>query len=172
MQCDEFAGLLEEYLEETLDGDRRAEVRAHLATCDHCRVQALEREPTLALALAERCDPAPARIERCVTAVMAQVRQERLEHELRRRRPAWWMAAAAAAIVALAGGVMWQTSDHVAVPATVSQPALAETAADEVPPRIEIDMPGEGVRVYHQYADGDGGDNAAVYFVVNPALES
>ncbi len=172
MQCDEFAGLLEEYLDETLEGDRRAELRGHLASCDTCRSRALEREPTLVLTLAERREPAPVRVDQCVTAVMAQVRQERIGHELRRPRPTWWMAAAAAVVVAVAGAVMWQTSDQVSAPVAVSPPALAETAADEIPPRIEIDMPGEGVRVYHQYADGDGGDNAAVYFVVNPALES
>jgi hypothetical protein len=41
--------------------------------------------------------------------------------------------------------------------------------APSSPPRIEVDMVGEGVRVY-QYADQQDGDTA-VTFIVNPQLE-
>lgn len=173
MQCDQFHGLLTAYLDESLDPAGRAELRDHLASCPGCRAAAFEREPTLMFALAERRSPAPERIAQSVASVMAQVRQERLAHELPRRRPAWWLAAAAALMVA-AAGVMWRSS--LSAPAAVASPAVRPAVAgvvstEDVPPRVEIDMPDDDVRVYHQYADDSSGD-AAVYFVVNPRLES
>jgi hypothetical protein len=54
---------------------------------------------------------------------------------------------------------------------TEPAPAVGAQAAEapSQPPRIEVDMAGEGVRVY-QYADQQDGDTA-VTFIVNPQLE-
>ncbi|MEE4273634.1 MAG: zf-HC2 domain-containing protein, partial [Thermoanaerobaculales bacterium] len=99
MSCESYRELLPAYLDDSLDEVRRTALRAHLNTCEECRAAAIRQEPTLALSLAGGSEPPEERIEACVTAVMAGVRRERLEKQLKPvRRP--WLAAAAAVVMA------------------------------------------------------------------------
>jgi len=170
MNCDTFREQLADYLEERLEDDRRAEVRTHLAVCDDCRHWALAQDPTMIFALPSAASVPSARVEASVAAVSAQIRQKRLERRLGSGvRP--WLAAAAAAIAVLGGGVVWQGMGHRMGATPAAGPAVVEAVADDSPPpRLEVDMPGSGVRVYQHAEAGDG--DAAVYFVVNPALDS
>ncbi len=175
MSCEEFDRLLDAYLDERLEGEKRAEVRQHLGACPRCRERAFRCEPTLLLTLAERRPPRPQDVDACVASVMSQVRQRQLERDIHRPRRRWWLAAAAAAVVAIGAGVTWR-GGSVGGPAAspTARPAVVGAADDPgqpgPPPRIEVDMPADQIRVY-QYADDRDGDSA-VYFVVNPALES
>jgi len=175
MSCEEFDRLLDAYLDERLEGEPRAEVRRHLADCPRCREHAFRREPALLLTLAERQPPRSQAVDACVASVMSQVRQRELDRRIRGPRRRWWMAAAAAAVVAIGAGVTWRGGWVDGTPAAPAVRPAVVGAADDLgqpgpPPRIEIDMPADEVRVY-QYAEDRDGDSA-VYFVVNPALES
>ncbi|MCU0303958.1 MAG: zf-HC2 domain-containing protein [Thermoanaerobaculales bacterium] len=180
MSCEVFRELLPAYLEDRLDEVRRAGFRAHLRSCAACREHAAAAEPTLLLSLARRCEPAPEAVEACVAAVVAGIRQERLE---RRLGPVWrpWFAAAAAVVLALVATFAWWLvrpapgagpALQAAAPAPAAeQPAGAETLRPgaEPPPRVEVEMTQDEVRVY-QYAIGDDGSTGAV-FIVNPGME-
>jgi hypothetical protein len=112
----------------------------------------------------------PIRIEQAAQHVLTQIRQERISRSLRsRRRP--WLAAAAAIVVMVGAGAAWWLVPigGVTSPADVVEHA-DHPALEEPPPRVQVEMPDEGVRVY-QFAEGDD-DDGAVYFIVNPALES
>jgi hypothetical protein len=113
-----------------------------------------------------------ARVEACAQAVIAQVRQRRLERRLvKRHRP--WLAAAAAAVMVIGGTAVWRLGYGPADPAATPSPSEFVGAAappTAPPPRVEVDMAGEGVRVY-QFAQEDDADTAVLY-IVNPALES
>lgn len=180
MSCESYRELLPAYLDDSLDEVRRTGFRAHLGSCAECRAFATAAEPTLLLSLAGRSDPPAERIEACVGAVVAGIRQERLERQLRSsRRP--WLAAAAAVLLAVIASAVWWVNDG----RTVEEPALQAEAVEagtaetpvaeespqmvEPPPRVEIDMVQEEVRVY-QYALGEDGSTGAV-FIVNPAME-
>jgi hypothetical protein len=80
------------------------------------------------------------------------------------------MAAAAAAIVMVSGGLAWRTViggwSGTLRPAVEAQ---REPELQKSPPTVEVEMPGEEVRVY-QFANDEDGDTA-VYFIVDPALE-
>ena len=180
MSCEVYRDLLPAYLDESLDEVRRTGFRSHLSSCAGCREFAVRIEPTLVFSLARYSDPSPDRIEACVTAVVAGVRQEQLERRLRpSRRP--WLAAAAAVVVAIIAASMWWLSsdDGVSSPTLqadahqveISSPAIVEEIQSpiEPPPRVEVDMIQEDVRVY-QYAIGDDATTGAV-FIVNPAME-
>jgi len=131
------------------------------------------RDPSLLFVAAMPAEPDPVRVEGCAEAVLAQLRQQRLSRRLapRRRR---WLAAAAAVVVAVVGGTSWRLmrQDEETTPAGVGVQAVENVDRESVqpPPRVEVDMTGEGVRVY-QFAQEED-DNTAVFFVVNPALES
>lgn len=180
MSCEVYRELLPAYLDDTLDEVRRTGFRAHLESCGECRDLAIAQEPTLIFSLSRRSDPSPERIEACVASVVAGVRQERLQKQLRpSRRP--WLAAAAAVMVAIIASTAWfmrsnGADEGVVLQADangieVSAPAIVEEtpAPAEPPPRVEVDMVQEEVRVY-QYAIGDD-DNTGAVFIVNPAME-
>ena len=169
MDCQEFHELLASYLEESLEEERRRVFRRHLRECPSCRERALSEDPTLLFAAAPETPVSEADVEGCAAAVTAQIRQQRLVRSLsRRRRP--WLAAAAAAVIMIAGGLSWKVI-HGGVETPI--PATAEIHLhDDVrsaPPTVEVEMAGEDVRVY-QFAT-DEGDDTAVYFIVNPAME-
>jgi predicted anti-sigma-YlaC factor YlaD len=170
MNCTTFREHLDAYLEESLEDDHRKAVRSHLASCDGCRRWALEQDPTLLFAFPAATSPVPDDVEACVAAVTAQIRHHRLERRTGSgRRP--WLAAAAAMILLVAGAIVWQGMEHGSAKAPSAGSAVAEAVVkDSPPPRVEVDMPESGVRVY-QHAEA-GSDDAAVYFVVNPALDS
>ena len=180
MSCEVYRELLSSYLDDSLDEVRRTGFRAHLKSCDGCREMALAEEPTLLFSLSRRSRPSPERIEACVVSVVAGVRQEKLQKQLRpSRRP--WLAAAAAVVLAIIASTAWwmrgtQVGDHPqlqtdAREVEVSIPSVVEAVplATEPPPRVEVDMIQDEVRVY-QYAIGDDGTTGAV-FIVNPAME-
>jgi hypothetical protein len=99
---------------------------------------------------------------------MGRIRQDRLERRLHRRRP--WMAAAAAAIMVVGGGIAWRTV--IDGGSGAPQPAVEvqqDPGLQISPPTVEVEMAGEGVRVY-QFANDEDADTA-VYFIVDPALE-
>ena len=161
--------MLSAYLEDRIDADERLDFREHLGACAACRQIALAEEPTLVFVLHPPREPRAERVEACIAAVTGRIRHERIERRLRGRRGGW-LAAAAALVVAATMGVMWRTAPRPADP-ILSPPEVVATSSDEEvspPPRVEVDMPGEGVRVY-QFAQED---DTAVYFIVNPAMES
>ncbi len=169
MNCDLFEELIEAYLADTLDEPQRGAFREHLGSCGYCREQALRVDPSLMLsALRPRAEDHQ-KIEAVTQAVMGQIRQQRIDRSIRGRRRQW-LAAAAMVVVSLMAVTGWRllSSDDGETPPM----AVAEVhVADETipPPRVEVDMTGDGVRVY-QYAD-DNDTDTAVYFIVNPAME-
>lgn len=180
MSCEVYRELLPAYLDDSLDEVRRTGFRAHLRACAGCRDFLAAREPTLLLTLAEGREPSSDRIEACVAAVVAGVRQDRLRRRLRpSRRP--WLAAAAVIVIAVGAIVAWwmsgrnvggtQALQADARDAEISSPEVAEQAPKvvEPPPRVEVEMTQDEVRIY-QYAIGDDGNTGAV-FIVNPAME-
>lgn len=169
MGCKIFREMLDAYLEESMDEERRRWFRGHLRECPSCRNWALSRDPSLLFAVADAAPADPARVEACTTAVTAHIRQQRLSRRLHhRRRP--WLAAAAAMVVAVSGALAWRTilSDG----GSQAQPEIEAQVEDDVattPPTVEVEMAGDDVRVYQFATDDD--DDTAVYFVVNPAME-
>jgi predicted anti-sigma-YlaC factor YlaD len=170
MQCNEFRDALEGYLADTLTADDRMAFREHLGSCEPCRNLAVAEEPTLMFAAMPERSSAPEEVDRCVAAVSAMIRQERLQSRLRSPRRGW-LAAAAALVLVIGGSAAWQMSskEGPALSTPMAQPAAALEMPTVAPPRVEVDM-GEGVRVY-QYAEQED-ENTAVYFIVNSALES
>jgi hypothetical protein len=160
--------MIEAYVEDMLEEPQREAFRNHLGSCIHCRRAALQEDPTLLFGANFSFAPNEERVERCTQAVVSEIRQDRLKQRLgtRRRR---WLAAAAAVLVAIVGGAVWRIADHYGemTPSEVAEASRPEHASP--PPRVEVDMTGDGVRVY-QFAEEDDGDSA-VYFIVNPALE-
>jgi anti-sigma factor RsiW len=180
MSCEDYRELLTEYLDDSLDEVRRAGFRAHLKRCAECRDLAIAEDPTFLLSLAGRREPSAEKIEACVTGVMAGIRQEQLQKRLRpSRRP--WLAAAAAVVLAIIASTAWwmngaQPVETLPLQADAHEVEILDPVVPEVipeatepPPRVEVDMTQEEVRVY-QYAIGDDGTTGAV-FIVNPAME-
>lgn len=175
MSCEQFRASLREYVDDRMDGPARTTFRHHLRQCAACRRWAVAEEPSLLFALGAAPAPRPETVEACVSAVTARIRQERLERRLGERRQPW-LAAAAAALVVVGAGVVWRLMPPPS-PATLGVPPATVTAAEAPgpekrtePPRVDVDMPGEGIRIY-QYAQ-EPDDDTAVYFIVNPAMES
>jgi predicted anti-sigma-YlaC factor YlaD len=180
MSCEDYRELLSDYLEDDLDDVRRTGLRAHLSRCAECRDAAIALDPTFMLTLAGRPEPPADRIEACVTGVMAGIRQEKLQRRLQPSRRPWFAAAAAVILAVVASTVWWmggtQPTETPALQADANEVEVLEPAAPEAsteaaepPPRVEVDMTQEEVRVY-QYAIGDDGTTGAV-FIVNPAME-
>jgi len=169
MNCNVFREMLDPYIEDSLEEERRRWFRGHLRECSSCRDWALGRDPSLLFAVADAAPADPAPAEACAAAVSAQIRQQRLSKRLHhRRRP--WLAAAAAAVVAVSGGLAWRTIlGDGGSPGRPEIEAQNESDTATSPPTIEVEMAGDDVRVYQFAADGD--DDTAVYFVVNPAME-
>jgi predicted anti-sigma-YlaC factor YlaD len=168
MNCTGFHEQLDAYLEETLDEDRRAEFRNHLQECASCGEWARTVEPSLLFTMAESGPVDLVRIEACAAAVTGQIRQRRLAERLQRRRLPWFAAAAAAALV-LAGAAFWRQIPGGPDIAPEVSLAADRGAAEDPPPTVEVEMPGDDVRVYQFATDED--PDTAVYFIVNPALE-
>ena len=169
MHCDQFVEKIDAYLAEELGENDRRTFRDHLAACPECRAQAIAADPTLLFALGGRPEPDPARVDACAAAVTALIHQDRLQQRMRPRVPRWMMAAAAVLFMVLGGAALWQRAP--AGPVSNPEIAVAEdvTAPEAAPPRVEVDMVGEGVRVYQFAQDED--DNTAVCFIVNAAME-
>jgi predicted anti-sigma-YlaC factor YlaD len=180
MSCEVYRELLPAYLDDSLDEVRRTGFRSHLRSCAECRGLALETDPTLVFSLSRPGDPAPERVEACVTSVVAAVRREKLE---RRLRPSGrrWLAAAAVVVLTLFAATAWwlkagRPGDAPAISADAHEVEVPNQGAVEgipvavePPPRVEVETTEQEVRVY-QYAIGDDGSTGAV-FIVNPALE-
>jgi len=180
MSCEVFRELLPAYLDDSLDEVRRAGFRAHLRSCDDCRRAAVIEEPTLVLSLSLQPEPSQDRIETCVTSVIAGIRRERLEKRLRPSRRPWFAAAAVVVLAIIAATVWWLNTGRPGEISPLQANALeveavapvaedVTTAPSEPPPRVEVDMSHEEVRVY-QYAIGDDATTGAV-FIVNPGME-
>jgi anti-sigma factor RsiW len=169
MNCEVFREMIGSYVDETLEEGRRLWFRAHLRECPNCRKSALREEPSLLFAMAPAAPGESEAVEACAAAVMGRIRLDRLERRLQRRRLPW-MAAAAAAIVVVGGGLGWRTiidgGGGTAQPAVEAQ---HNSGLQISPPTVEVEMAGEGVRVYQFANDGDA--DTAVYFIVDPALE-
>jgi predicted anti-sigma-YlaC factor YlaD len=170
MQCKAFQQQLHAYLDEALEESQRMLWRQHLSSCGSCREWALREEPTLIFSTAEQSPASPARVEECVTAVTALIRQDRLSRRLPSRRAQPWLAAAAAVLITIAGGVLWlQSNEESGAVPTAELSTPEPSPPDSPPPEVEVDMDGEGIRVYHFATDDDA--NVAATFIVNPALE-
>ncbi len=167
MQCEHFQKLLEPYLEERLDEAKRRVWREHLSACDACRRWATDQEPSLLFVSLVRPAADSARAEQCTDTVMALIRQERLQHRLRRpRQRRAWMAAAAIFLILVAAAVLWL--GDVVQPATIDGLVAEETGEPVRAPQVEVDMDDAGIRAYY-FADND--KTMAGAFIVNPALE-
>lgn len=168
MNCEVFREQLDSYVEESMDEDRRRWFRRHFRECGSCRKRALASDPSLIFAIGDDVPVDAEAVENCVGAVTAQIRQQRLSRRLHgRRRP--WLAAAAAMVMVVGAGLVWTS---IFGGGEIQPAAVAETVVEQpstTPPTVEVDMPGEDVRVY-QFADEET-DDTAVYFIVNPALE-
>jgi anti-sigma factor RsiW len=169
MNCEIFREMIGSYVGGTLEEERRAWFRDHLRQCPACRHSALREDPSLLFDAAQDPPDDMRAIEACVSSVTSRIRQDRLERRLlKRHRP--WLAAAAAALVVVTGGVGWRYLGG----GGEGMPGPALDASHEVgiqaaPPTVEIESPGEDVRVYQLAMDGD--DDTAMYFIVDPALE-
>lgn len=169
MNCEIFREIIGSYVDETLEDGRRNWFRTHLRECPTCRESALRQEPSLLFAIAPARQAEPEAIEACAAAVMSGIRQDRLERRLhRRRRP--WLAAAAAAALIVSGGMAWRTivNDEGETRQPIAE-ARQEAEPQKSPPTVEVEMPGEAVRVY-QFANEEDADTA-VYLIIDPALE-
>jgi predicted anti-sigma-YlaC factor YlaD len=168
MDCNEFRNQLDAYLEETMEEDRRPDFRRHLRECSSCDVWARSVDPSLLFVMAQPMPVDLVRIEACAAAVTGQIRQQRLEGRLRGHRRPW--LAAAACVLALIGAGAWQLlpfGEDAMPELSLDAGAAAEIGA--TPPTVEVEMPGDDVRVYHFANDED--NDTAVYYIVNPALE-
>jgi anti-sigma factor RsiW len=168
MNCEIFLEIVGSYVDETLDDERRQWFRDHLRECESCRQSALRQEPSLIFATAAAKPAAPGAVEACATAVVARIRQDRLERRLHHRKLPW-MAAAAAMVMAVSAGVIWRSmvgGENAVLPVIETAQELEATAS---PPTVEVEAMGEEVRVYQLATDGDA--DTAVYFIVDPALE-
>ena len=169
MICDEFRDALDQYLADSLETTEREAFRGHLRSCATCRDWAVLSEPTLVFSALEPQSPDSIRVEECTHNVLAQIRQGRIARRLRWRRP--WLAAAAAIVVAIGAGTVWRLTSTDGI--TPSAEVTGNTGAGiekQPPPRVRVEMQDAGVRVY-RFAEEDD-ENSAVYFIVNPALES
>ena len=163
--CRQFRDMCDAYLEEALEEDRRASFRRHIRDCAACRAWALEADPTLLFAVADERSADTVGAETCAAAVTAQIRQQRLGRRLDRRHRPWLMAAAALLLVFAA--LAWRLMPGGGgLPATL---ATGTESGEVAPPTVEVEMGGDGVRVYQFASDGD--PDTAAYFIVNPALE-
>jgi predicted anti-sigma-YlaC factor YlaD len=174
MQCKTFQQQLPAYLDETLAEPERSAWRQHLAGCGECREWAIEQEPTLIFAGGVPTTGAsvnPVRIEACVSAVTALIRHDRLAHRMpsRAQRARPWLAAAAAVLIMITGGMLWLQGPSGVTPMAENTEVAAEPEPVTPPPKVEVDMEGAGVRVYHFATTED--DSTAATFIVNPALE-
>jgi predicted anti-sigma-YlaC factor YlaD len=167
MECTLFRDMLDAYLEETLEEDRREVFRGHLRSCGACRSWAVEHDPSLLFAAAGEPPADPARVETCAAAVSSQIRQLRLRRRLYGHRRGW-LAAAASAVLVIVAALAWLSVSGGGGPASMAS-APATEAESAAPPTVEVEMAGEGVRVYQFTSDGD--PDTAAYFIVNPALE-
>jgi len=168
MNCEVFRETIGSYVDETLEEDRRLWFRSHLRECPTCREEGLREEPSLLFAMAPAEPGEPQAVEACAAAVMGRIRQDRLERRLHRRRRPW--LAAAAAIIVISGGLTWRSlvgggSGNL----QSGVEAQADSELQNAPPSVEVEMAGEGIRVY-QFANDEDADTA-VYFIVDPALE-
>jgi predicted anti-sigma-YlaC factor YlaD len=169
MICDEFRDALDQYLSDSLETAERDAFRGHLRSCATCRDWAVLSDPTMAFSALEPRSPDAIRVEECTHNVLAQIRQDRIARRLRWRRRPW--LAAAAIVVAIGAGTVWRFSltDGITSSAEITGNAGAGIEK-QPPPRVRVEMQNEGVRVYQFVEDDD--ENSAVYFIVNPALES
>jgi hypothetical protein len=156
-----------DYLEDGLGPEQRKLWRLHIEKCSECRVWAISEDPTLLLQRPATVEVGNSeRVDRCVDSVTAMIRQDTLHRRLK-RRPQLRLAVAAAALVVMLSATWWFTGVGSQegtftedLPAPERQPVLG--------PEVEFDMNGDGMRIY-QLADDE---DTAVWFVVNPELES
>lgn len=172
MNCRDFLNCMDGFLADRLEADEERDFRGHLRSCSSCREAAVTADPVLVLSAAPLKEPSDRQVEACVGAVAALIRQDRLQRRI--SRPKWrWMAAAAAVVVSTGAGVTWWANRPEAGGAGA---ALATNSVSAVsgrenppPPHVEVEAPGNDLRVY-QYADaGDG--NTTVVYIVNESLE-
>jgi anti-sigma factor RsiW len=150
-----MSDLLDAYLADALDEPRRNVLRSHLRACERCREAAVHADPSLLIVAAPPSAPDPGRVEDVTRAVVAQIRQQRLQRRLVHRhytRPAVVLALMVAGWRLLA----LRRPDPPRRRCRWRAPS---------PPPVEVDMAGEGVRVF-QCADQQDGDTA-VTFIVN-----
>ena len=161
MGCQEVHSLLDRYLALELPPAAEEDVRRHLSECRPCLRSLEERDPAAALAL--RLSAAPASSdEDFAAAVMAGVRQRKLQRVMAHRRRRW--LAAAGIGVALLGGAAGLRAVR-SGPPVVARAQPAAVSADG--PFLEVQ--GANVKVYEMAPDPAA--NVRIAMIVDPALE-
>lgn len=170
MNCRDLSRLLPLYLDDELDESRRKELRAHLGSCEICRARAMEEDPAMFFLSSSQKPVDSEGVERCLRDLGAMIRQERLRKRIRRPQR-WWYAAAAAMLLVLSAGFFRARleSPSSLVAASEVQPTAGVASDQSQPPRMDLEMTHEGLRVY-QFADTEDG-NSAAYFIVDKDLE-
>ena len=93
MDCRCFLSQLDSYLDDGLQGEQRREFRDHLRSCASCRRVAVAADPVLLLSAAPVREPGPEKVQECVEAVSALIRQDRLQRRISRPGRRWLVAA-------------------------------------------------------------------------------
>ena len=167
---DRFRDLTGAYVVGALDPDERAEIEAHLQTCEHCRRDVVAFAPLPALLGrldgADVADAGGPRDTGSADAVVAAVRSDIRRLDGSRRRWRWLASAAAAAIVVLAGSLVIddeparRTGGVELDVRTVSSAASATVVADERPWGTYVHVSAQGLPDRESYAlwvvGGDG----------------
>jgi len=170
MNCSEFLKNLPRYLDEAIDGTERQSWREHLNQCSSCREIALGRDPSLILSagLSQTIDQEG--VDVCLANLNSMIRQEKLKRRMGHSSK-WWYAAAAAVFLMISANFLPRFSPEAGLGQRAEAvPTVVVSDQHEVqPPRMDIDMARDGLRIY-QFADA-GDENAVAYFIVDESLE-
>lgn len=164
-ECAEVSSLLGAFVGLDLGAAEESEVREHLRTCAACRELYVAAEPTLALSLVMAAAPAP-QDDLFVSAVLAGIRQRRVERQVRSHRR-WWVGMAAAVALVVLGSTA--TFMRLQGGDTTAPAIIAEGPTSVAPAFVEVE--GEGVRLYQLTPPSQNARDVQVAFIVDPRLE-
>jgi len=170
MNCSEFLKILPRYLEEEIDGIERRSWREHLNQCSSCREVAFGEDPSLILSAGLSKTVDQEGVDTCIANLSSMIRQEKLQRRLGHSSK-WWYAAAAAVFLMISANFLPRFSPEAGLGQSAEAiPTVVASDHHEVqPPRMDIDMVRDGLRIY-QFADSSD-ENAVAYFIVDESLE-
>ena len=141
--CEDFAALLDPYIDGELSPEETARVREHLRSCDGCRAY-VQAALTMRDAFPEAEDTEVP--EGFAEGVMAAIRADAAPRK--RRRPRWQktllpLAACCAVVILAVSGLPRSTDTAVAGDAAAAQSGGARTPADAAPLRRTVRRGGQ-----------------------------